>query len=228
MANAQRPPRGLSPAIRNEIRSNPATFIVGVPATVAGVLALSLGRLLIMLLFAILVVVWLLPLHPGLRQRKKLRFALPGALTVALAAGVAVFVILNRPAHLAFKKTEGPVPPCAAFKGTGTIPDGKKLLVFDREVTSSGLPIESGGYYFDGFATPTDDGWFIDDVEIGRDATYDFHAEVTAVLGDAEKAEGYSAEHPSPQSRLNLPLPAFASDGKTSIRVHRNKAKGGC
>ncbi|XVQ14292.1 hypothetical protein ACQP1W_17645 [Spirillospora sp. CA-255316] len=230
MANEHEPRGDEGPSLGKQIRENLVTLLLGGVAAVAGVLALSMVRMLIALLCIAVILVWLLPFAPVIKERRVARFVLSGVLTAALI-GAGIFVIFREPSSskLAFEKVTGPVSPCSTFRGRGRIPEKKSLLVFDRQVTSNGVPVGTGGYYFNGPAARTEDGWIIRDVGIGKDVVaYDFYVEVTAGLVDAKVADVYASAHKVPESRINLALPEFDPGTKITMQVRRNKEKGGC
>ncbi|MQY06857.1 hypothetical protein [Actinomadura macrotermitis] len=230
MAQAEESRSGVIPAVLKEMKDNPATLIVGFVSAVAGVLALSKGRQLLALACVAVVLVWLLPFAPWVKDRRVLRLVLPGVLTLTVVVAAALTALDRpRPSGPAFEAVDGPVPPCAAFRGKGAIPADKKLLVFDRQVSKNGMPVGSGKYYFDGPATPVKDGWAVYDVQIGgSEVDYDFYVEVTAGLVDAHTADRYISDHRDVKSRLDVPLPAFDAGSRTSVRVVRNRQKGTC
>jgi hypothetical protein len=75
-----------------------------------------------------------------------------------------VYVTSPPPAatHLTINQPTGQVPRCNTITGTGTIPAGMTLLLFDRGSMESTEP-----YWFDGVAQPTATGWSVSGVEIG-------------------------------------------------------------
>jgi hypothetical protein len=177
----------------------------------------------------------------GRAERRRLYALSAGIIAVLVAAGVTTALVMRqddkpqRPAGAKQTANHGPAfekvtfaSPCSDFTGTGAIPPGKKLLVFDRELAADWRPKDSGGYYFDGLATPIGDKWVIRNILLVKDATYDVHAELTAGLLGEDAAASYISQHPGPESRLNLPLPKFDPGTQTTIRVIRPKGEGGC
>jgi hypothetical protein len=79
---------------------------------------------------------------------------------------------------LAFRlKAYSPVPWCQVYKGTGTIPAGYSLLIFD---TPAGPPPH---YSFDNRAASSATGdWETEPLQIGQKDQPNFHAYVVAVL----------------------------------------------
>jgi hypothetical protein len=68
---------------------------------------------------------------------------------------------------LAFQAARNTVVPyCSTFYGTGTIPKGDALLIFDSPADSTGNLLTPLQYGFHGAATPLSHGWRIDNVTI--------------------------------------------------------------
>src|SRR6266852_6419183 len=61
--------------------------------------------------------------------------------------------------HLDFSlSSTASVPWCNTFDGTGLIPDGDSLLIFDSPLGPNGQPIAQTRYFFDGPASQTSKG----------------------------------------------------------------------
>jgi hypothetical protein len=83
----------------------------------------------------------------------------------------------------------GAIPLCNAFTGTGTIPAGKALVLFDQSV-GPGEP-----YWLDGIADRAPTGWIVRDVEVvdGGPATKGDHTRLVIVLVDTTVAASLDA-----------------------------------
>jgi hypothetical protein len=78
-----------------------------------------------------------------------------GAAAAPSATGTAADAVLR------FNPEPDPVPYCQSYSGTGTIPGGHQLLIFDR-ATGSGDP-----YYFHKQAERTERGWVARTIGVG-------------------------------------------------------------
>lgn len=65
--------------------------------------------------------------------------------------------------NIRFTRPEGTIPHCTDFSGSGAIPDGWQLLIFDRSAADP-----NASYWFNGVAEPTDQGWVARSVQIGE------------------------------------------------------------
>jgi hypothetical protein len=75
------------------------------------------------------------------------------------------------------------VPWCSTLRGTGKIPPGDTLLIFDREVGADDFAPEDSKYSLDGPAVASGSGWKLFPIYIGpRTVVSNFYDEVTAVL----------------------------------------------
>ncbi|GGK76199.1 AzlD domain-containing protein [Mangrovihabitans endophyticus] len=98
------------------------------------------------------------------RRRRRLP-AVVAAMLIMLGAGGAGAALARaapaRPldADLRFSPVLDPVPYCRSYPGTGTVPDGYQLLIFDRGAT--------GPYYFHSQAERANQGWVARRVGIG-------------------------------------------------------------
>lgn len=92
---------------------------------------------------------------------------------------------------LRFVPPHGSLPHCADFAGTGTIPPGATLLIFDHPAGSDGA-LTAGGYDYDGRAASATSGtWEADNRWIGTDDPSDAgqYTEMSAVLVPTGAAE---------------------------------------
>ncbi|TDC60272.1 hypothetical protein E1200_30745 [Actinomadura sp. GC306] len=113
------------------------------------------------------------------------------------------------------------IPHCNQITGTGSIPSGHRIALFDRSLSEANAP-----YWFDQIANPTDNGWRVDDVQIGEgegdegaaveliavllpEKTAQYLASIQTGNGDADVATYWWATH----------LPAEAVD---RVKVTRN------
>jgi hypothetical protein len=76
----------------------------------------------------------------------------------------------------------GQVSYCSTLHGTGQIPAGDSVVVFDRQVNSNQQPGGGAIYSFDGVAVPTPGGWTIPQMYIGSLTEPSFSDEISAVL----------------------------------------------
>lgn len=75
------------------------------------------------------------------------------------------------------------VPWCNTFYGTGSIPEGDALLIFDSPLSPNGQSLTQTRYFFDGTAVQTSkDAWNITPVYIGDKNETGFYAVVDGVL----------------------------------------------
>ena len=88
--------------------------------------------------------------------------------------------------HLKFLPEPGPIPHCVSFAGTGSIPAGRSLVLFDRASDPAGHYTPTSTFSYDGQATPSPTGaaWTTPDMDIGSgDAgDQDSHIVILAVL----------------------------------------------
>ncbi|MEU4623342.1 hypothetical protein AB0G04_25645 [Actinoplanes sp. NPDC023801] len=101
-------------------------------------------------------------------QRRRPMLTAVAVLVVGLGAGGVGAVAASASAadtaagaELRFNPQLDPVPYCQSYSGTGTVPDGYQLLIFDR-ASGSGDP-----YYFHKQAEKTDRGWVARTIGIG-------------------------------------------------------------
>jgi hypothetical protein len=121
--------------------------------------------------------------------------------------------------HLEFALLPGSsVPWCQNYSGTGVIPAGYVLMIFDTPADSSGQPNLPADYSFDGQAVQSaGDRWSTVLLEIGPPNQANFHVDIIGVLSSTPvynyinsiHAKGsvpwVSAELP-PGPRINLPV----------------------
>lgn len=102
-------------------------------------------------------------------QRRHTVLAAVAVVVVGLGAG-GIGAAVARPgttartpagASLRFNPQLDPVPYCQSYSGTGTVPDGYQLLLFDRGSDSE------APYYFHKQAEKTDGGWMARTIGIG-------------------------------------------------------------
>lgn len=76
------------------------------------------------------------------------------------------------------------IPYCNTFKVIGTPPSNGVLLMYDRYVDASDLPVPGQNWSFDGAAISTPSGWIFKDAEIGAGVQSDKgdHHEIAIVL----------------------------------------------
>jgi len=106
-------------------------------------------------------------------QRRRTVLAAVAVLIVGLGAGgIGAAVARSAPAAgttaealLRFSPQLDPVPYCQSYSGTGTVPDGYQLLLFDRGSNSE------APYYFHKQAEKTDRGWVARTLGIGLEPT---------------------------------------------------------
>ena len=110
-------------------------------------------------------------------QHRRTLLAAVAVLVVGLGAGgIGAAVARSAPATgtatdpaaeavLRFSPEPDPVPYCQSYSGTGTIPDGYQLLIFDRGSDSA------SPYYFHKQAEKTDQGWLARTLGIGLEPT---------------------------------------------------------
>lgn len=105
-------------------------------------------------------------------QRRHTVLAAVAVLVVGLGAGgIGAAVARSAPAAdptaglLRFNPQPDPVPYCQSYSGTGTVPDGYQLLLFDRGSDSE------APYYFHKQAEKTDRGWVARTLGIGLEPT---------------------------------------------------------
>lgn len=179
-----------------------ATVLVPVLLTVAGQ---TVGQLLEFALFAVAMLPWVaVSVWPSWPHHRKVFAA---ALTVAFAAGgIGVRLWQQRPVatagtvrsapaepvsdlagqaqRLRFLPVAEPIPYCANFAGTGTIPAQDVLILFDRPADADGNPAAGSLFNYDGRATATAGGWVADGRWIGSGKPGDNgeHAVITALL----------------------------------------------
>ncbi|MCF3964583.1 hypothetical protein [Streptomyces fuscigenes] len=190
-------PRGAV-GIRWELWLGAIPAIAGVLLPIAG---LTLGRLLVFSLLAAAA----LPLSIAVVRPAWgwLRHALAAALTLVLVAFAVTVIYYQghprqaadaKPPHrvsqdeaasrLRFLPVTGPVAHCVSFSGTGRVPDGHALVIFDRPSDSGGRYTSTSTFSFDGEAAPSASGWTVPDLNLGSGDAGDkgTHMVVVAVL----------------------------------------------
>jgi hypothetical protein len=103
---------------------------------------------------------------PWWRRWGRRRQVVLGALGGASAAGALLALALNGTSAPQASVTLQPrfdpgilqVPHCATFKGTGGIPPGDDLVIYDQVAEADGVPSAGAAYNFDGNAAATSDG----------------------------------------------------------------------
>jgi len=87
-------------------------------------------------------------------------------------------------AHLEFALTAGSrVPWCQVYSGTGKIPAGHVLAIFDTPAGPGGQPASQPFYSFDGKAVqPVPGHWQTEPLQIGTQGLADVNVNVTGVL----------------------------------------------
>jgi hypothetical protein len=187
-----------APSIRWEPWLGAIPAIAGVLLTIAG---LRLGMLLVfgLLAAAVLSLTFMIvrPAWGGLRYALA---AAPALVLVAFAVTVMYYqghprtktvtkverpVSLARSAsHLKFLPVNGAVSHCVDFSGTGRIPDGDALVIFDRPTDPGGRYTPTSTFSFDGEATPSPTGWTVPELNLGSGDASDKgqHMAILAVL----------------------------------------------
>jgi hypothetical protein len=86
--------------------------------------------------------------------------------------------------HLGFSlSSTASVPWCNTLDGTGPIPEGDSLLIFDSPLGPNGQPLAQTRYYFDGPAARTsNDAWSITPVYIGNQNDTGIYVAVDGIL----------------------------------------------
>jgi hypothetical protein len=81
------------------------------------------------------------------------------------------------------------VPWCNTFDGTGSIPEGDSLLIFDSPLGPDGQPLTQTKYFFDGAASQTSkDAWSITQVFIGDKGGPGLYVAVDGILVSGQTA----------------------------------------
>jgi hypothetical protein len=108
------------------------------------------------------------------------------------------------------------VPHCNTFRVRGSPPPNEVLLMFDRYVNESNLPVAGLTWNFDGAAIFTTNGWVFKDVEIGAGTVSDKgdHHEIAIVLLGQDE---YTAFKPK-EYRIHARLPGKAAQEVYTIR----------
>ncbi len=220
--------------------------IAGLLLTLMG---LKLGKLFVFGLLAAALLPWAaVSLRPAWRP---LKYALACALTVAFTAFALTVTYYqgrhvearateapHRPApgghapHLKFLPVAGPIPHCVSFSGTGGIPAGHALVLFDRATDSGGHYTPTSTFSYDGQAAPSPAGagWTAPDLDIGSGDAGDrgSHIAIVAVLVPQATADFLDALAGESDSGL-LP-PNVTSLGTTADRlvVVRNAQNAHC
>ena len=110
--------------------------------------------------------------------------------------------------HLSFSQSSTAVVPwCNTFTGTGSIPQGDSLLIFDSQLGPGGQPLEQSLHYFDGTATQTsNDAWSIYPVYIGDKRDKDLYVAIDAVLVSNRTADFIKSVTPESIDPANTQL----------------------
>lgn len=86
-------------------------------------------------------------------------------------------------AHLEFSLTDGTaVPFCQVYNGTGAIPAGYSLLIFDTPAGFNGQLPSTPYFSFDKRASPTGDHWQTEPLQIGTRGQAKDHVDIVGVL----------------------------------------------
>jgi hypothetical protein len=134
--------------------------------------------------------------------------------------------------HLKFLPEPGPIPHCVSFAGTGSIPAGRSLVLFDRASDPAGHYTPTSTFSYDGQATPSPTGaaWTTPDMDIGSgDAgDQDSHIVILAVLMPQHTADFLDAlTSGSPNGLLPPNVTSLAATADQLIVV-RNAQNAGC
>jgi hypothetical protein len=85
--------------------------------------------------------------------------------------------------QLQFTPAQAPIPYCAAFSGTGAIPVGDALLIFDEAADANGDPVPGASLNYDGSAEEVASrGWELSNIEIGFAHSEGQHVLLTGLL----------------------------------------------
>ncbi|WP_306207544.1 hypothetical protein [Actinoplanes sp. RD1] len=172
----------------------------------------------------------------GWRRRHPVAAAVAVLVIAVGAAGLGTFSRGEPAVTLAFDPQADPVPYCRSYEGTGRIPDGHQVLLFDRATADV-----TGAYYFHGQAARTDHGWLARGVEIGRlptaaepeldrGVTFDVYAQLVAeetarILRDRDNIVIFPRDEQQPPVWLLRELPGRTA---ATLRVTRGAAPGEC
>ena len=123
----------------------------------------------------------------GLRlwqQRQPVAAAAGGTQVAPANSAGPVSDLAGHAQRLRFLPVAEPIPYCANFVGTGTIPAQHVLVLFDRPADADGNPAAGSLFDYDGRATATTGGWVADGRWIGSGKPGDNgeHAVITALL----------------------------------------------
>lgn len=118
--------------------------------------------------------------------------------------------------HLKFLPPAEPIPHCVTFNGTGAIPAGDDLVLFDRPSDRLGNYTDTPAFSYDGPVDASGGGWVAPDQEIGSGDSSDngAHIAIVAVLmpqGAAHFLNDLTSKSDSgqvPASVLNLGIQA--------------------
>ncbi len=102
--------------------------------------------------------------------------------TTTITASPSPPIVAN--AHLEFVLTpRSKVPWCRIYNGTGTIPAGKVLIIFETPANPDGQPKSPASYSFDGQAKQlTASRWQTEPLQIGTPHQANFNVDIVAVL----------------------------------------------
>jgi hypothetical protein len=95
-----------------------------------------------------------------------------------------------------------------ALNGSGKIPSGYSLLIYDREVGPNNQASSSAYYSLDGPVTPSGDSWSLAPMYFGpRTKVSNFYIEISGVLVTNATARFINAEVAAPLKNGNLVRP---------------------
>ena len=172
-----------------------------VAATALAVAGASIGQLEVFGLLALAVVPWAAVL--AWRSWPHYRYTLAAALSITLVAFALVVrwgqehpesksgtrpagtgSLAAAAAHLRFLAPAEPIPHCVTFNGTGTIPRGDELVLFDHPSDYAGRYSATPQFGYDGPVDAKAGGWVAPDREIGSGDPSDngTHIAIVALL----------------------------------------------
>jgi hypothetical protein len=162
------------------------------------------------------------------------KLALMAAGAALTVSGLFLFGVLGSSAStttvtgFGFVNVPIPVPFCDVYAGTGTIPAGDEVLIFDQPLTNDNQPNLQQSFYYDGPATPSKTGWLTPQVTIGVPGKVGAgeHIELLAILAPKSLANYVQSIFTPPGSwwKSSASLPGLQA---TQLDVVRN-ADGGC
>jgi len=119
--------------------------------------------------------------------------------------------MLSDSAGLKFDKQTDLAPWCAQFVGSGAIPKGHALVIFDRSADEPGSPL-----YFDGTATATATGWVSPKLHIGDKGDRGLRISLLAFLVTEQQAKFIESIRVLPVDATQPVNGAWMSAGPTS------------